>query len=223
MIRTYLSVALLALCVTPAIAQNRITPFTVSNDRGDGTLVTTVSWGTEPTAQSCTATGYAAWAGPKAPSGSETFTIAESGGHAFNLSCVWPGDSIVTYEWTPATQNTDGSPYVDRKNTVIVRTFDAAFDFANIDPVATCASPPAGVGCATLDDAASPRPSVHTVTGITQTGTLRSSAYHVNQQDAWSAASNVATKLFTGVVTVADSVGVTVDPVPRALSGFTAR
>jgi hypothetical protein len=64
---------------------------------------------------------------------------------------------------------------------------------------------------------------VHTVTGITQTGTLRSSAYHVNQQDAWSAASNVATKLFTGVVTVADSVGVTVDPVPRALSGFTAR
>jgi hypothetical protein len=63
---------------------------------------------------------------------------------------------------------------------------------------------------------------MRTVTGITQTGTLRASIYARNTPGIFSAPSNVATKLFTGNVLVTQQVDLIVRSVPNVVSGFTA-
>lgn len=76
----------------------------------NGTLTTTVTWSTTPAANSCTASGHASWSGEKGPSGSATLPpITLSGTYTLSLNCTWPGDTTATVNWTPPTQNTDGS------------------------------------------------------------------------------------------------------------------
>jgi hypothetical protein len=61
------------------------------------------------------------------------------------------------------------------------------------------------------------------MTGITETGTLRAVAFARNSLGVFSDASNVATKLFSGSVTVTQSVPITVNPKPAAIAGFDAQ
>ena len=206
--------ALALLMCTPLAAQNTLT-FTASTTTGDGSVVPSFTWSTSPAAASCNATGPAPWAGTKAASGTQTLPAITSS-QTYNLECTWPGDSIVTFQWVNATQNTDSSAYTDRKFTRIRWTFNPT-----LATNAVCNS--AGVTCVDVDDAPTTRPTMRTVTGIAQTGTLRALATHVNQRDVESAASNTTTKTFTGNVTVNRSVGITVNPVPGAPSTFSTQ
>jgi hypothetical protein len=204
-----------------AEAQNRIvlTPTVTS---GNGELTTAISWETLPPAPGetpCTATGLPEWAGPKAASGMQTLTFSTSA--TLNLSCSWNGDSIVTYTWTNPTKNTDGSDYTDPKLVRIKHTFDTPAQRSDVQLAgAQCGSTPT-VLCTDVPQTPAPQ-TMRTVTGITQTGTLRALAIAINQRDVFSEASGVATKVFTGLVTVAESVGITVNPKPEPISSFDA-
>jgi hypothetical protein len=219
----YALLALLALAAGPALAQNTVT-LGASVTSGNGSITTDVSWSTNPpltTGTPCTATGHPSWAGAKAGSGTQTITIATSGTLQLQLTCTFPGDSIVTFTWTPATQNTDGSAYAQAQRgiTRIRHTFNPTL--STTAPLPTCNS--GGVTCVDLSDMTATRPSMHTVTGVSQTGTLRGYATHVNASGAESAASNAATKAFSGTVPVTQSVAITVNPVPGAPATFGAQ
>ena len=100
---------------------------------------------TTPPAQSCTATGAPEWGGTKAGSGTQELTLASS--VTLNLECVWPGDSIVEFSWTPATQNVDDTPYTDPHIVRIKYTFNE--QLAGGPDVCTTAS---GDVCVDVDD-----------------------------------------------------------------------
>lgn len=204
--------AFAALAALPVIAQNTIN-FDVDTATGDGQLVTTATWSTTPAAASCRATGAPEWAGDKAGSGTQQLTLTSS--VTLNLECTWPGTSIVEFSWTPATQNVDNTPYTDPHIVRIKYTFNA--QLAGGPDVCSTTS---GDVCVDVDDPIGARPTMRTVTGITQTGTMRARAYHRNQRGAWSDASNAVEKVFTGLVTVTESVGITVNPKPGAPGNF---
>lgn len=208
---------LVALLPLSALAQMTI-DFNVSTTTGDGQVMTTITWATNPPAPGatpCTATGLAAWAGPKAGSGTEQLTLTSSG--TVNIECTWPGDSIATLSWTNPTQNTDNSPYTDRKATVIRWIFNG--DPRGL-PQSTLAQaltpPPTGVQSVQLD----PSFTMHTITGLSSVGTYSFTALACNMRDVCSNPSNLAMKTFTGVVTVTKSVGITVNPVPGDITGL---
>jgi len=107
-----LLLACVLLACAPAFAQ--VTEPTVtmgaSVTNANGILTTTVTWSTNPAANSCTASGHASWSGEKAASGStELPPITLSGTYTLSLNCTWPGDTTATVSWTPPTTNTDGS------------------------------------------------------------------------------------------------------------------
>lgn len=193
------------LLTSQALAQNTIT-FSTSTTTGDASVTPVLTWSTSPAAQSCTASGASNWAGAKAASGTQTLPAITSDA-TYNLACVWPGDSIATFSWVNPTQNSNGSAYTDPKNIRIKYTFNPSLT--------------AGVNCSSsevcIDVPQTPTPTtIRTVTGISQTGTLRARFFAQNQRDVFSGESNVATKVFTGNVTVNRSVGITVNPVPNA-------
>lgn len=205
-----------------ASAQSTIT-LTPSITAGDGTLVTDVAWSTSPalpTGTPCTASSTPStpqWAGAKAGSGSVvglTFTADQR----LTLACVFPGDSIVTFTWTPATTNTNGTAYTNRALTRIRHTFNATLPTS---PLPACNA--GGVSCVEMDDSTPTRPTMRTVTGVTTTGTLRAVATHVNASGLESAASNAVTKAFQGNVTVTQQVDLIVRSVPNAIGGFSAQ
>lgn len=198
-----------------ASAQNTLT-FAASTTTGDGSVVPALTWSTSPAAQSCSATGPANWAGTKAASGTQTLPAITSSA-TYNLDCTWPGDSIVTFSWTNPTTNTDGSPYTDPKLVRLKHTFDATA--ALTLPTAACGGV---VVCTDVPQTPAPA-TLRTVTGISQTGTLRAVALAVNQRDVQGGPSNAASKTFTGNVTVTRSVGLTVNPVPGLITGLGAQ
>lgn len=213
-------VSLVVLFFTPfaADAQPNTVTLTPSVTQGDGQITTQLTWSTSPAlsgAAPCTASGHPDWSGPKAGAGGPVaITIATSGTLPLTLTCQFGGDSLAEMRWTPATENTDGSAYTNRGVTRIKYTFAASL-ISGPD----CA--PGGVEvCATLDDRGSQRPSVHTFTGITQTGAMRARAWHQSSTGVWSDNSNVVTKTFTGSVAVTQSVSITVNPKPAPPGGL---
>lgn len=204
------------LLIAPAIAQNTVT-LGASVTTGNGTLTTDVTWSTSPpltVGTPCTATGSAQWAGMKAGSGTQSITIATSGTLSLALTCRFAGDSIVTFTWTNATQNTDATPYTNPKAVRLMYTFTP------LGPTAAWACGADGVVCVDVPDAVGSRPTMRTVTGISATGSMSAVARHVNQTDGMSAPSNTAMKLFQGNVDVTQSVSLTVNPLPGAPSNF---
>jgi hypothetical protein len=165
----------------------------------------------------CRATGAAEWAGPKAAVGEQTITISMSGDATIALECDWVGANSAEFRWIPATQNTDSTSYTNRRDSVIAYTFDASLNFASANDM-VCMLP--AVTCASLNDAATQRPTMHTFSGITQIGTMRGTAFHVNSNGVWSAPSAQVTKQFTGTQTVTRSIAVTVNPRSAAPSGL---
>lgn len=213
--------ALAAAIALPAIAQNAVN-VTPSVTQGDGTITTVISWSTTPALTSgtpCTASGHPQWTGPKAGSGTNPpITISTSGTLPISLTCNFPGDSIVTYTWTPSTTNTDGSAYTNRNLTRIRHTLNPTLA---TNPLPACNA--GGVQCFDLNDAGATRPTMHTVTGITGVATARGFATHVNSNGVESVASNVGTKSFTGSVPVTTTVNITVNPVAAPPTGFGAQ
>jgi hypothetical protein len=203
-----------ALLALPVAAQNTIT-LTPSVTSGDGTITTALSWSTNPPLTAgtpCTASGHPSWTGPKAGSGSQSITIDMSGSFTIGMACGFPGSSIVEYSWTPPTTNTDTTSYTNRDIIRIKQTFAAALSAG-----ASCS---AGETCTDVDDSGPARPTMRTVTGITQTGTLRATAFARNSVGVFSDPSNVVTKVFTGTVNVTQSVLITVNPKPSAPGNF---
>jgi hypothetical protein len=197
----------------PASAQSTVT-LGASVTSGDGSITTDVTWSTNPpltTGTPCQASGHTAWAGAKAGSGTQTITIATSGTLNLALTCTFAGDSIVTYTWVNPPQNTDGSAYTNPGIVRLKHTFAASLT----------AGPNCAAGETCTDVAQTPAPTtVRTVTGITQTGTLRAIAYARNALNIFGAGSNVTTKVFTGSVPVSQSVAITVNPIPGAVTGL---
>lgn len=215
--RSYALLLALLYCI-PALAQNTVT-LGASVTSGNGSLTTDITWSTNPpltVGTPCVASGHTMWSGNKAGSGSQTITIAQSGTLPLSLTCTFPGQSIVEFSWTPATTNTDSSVYSNRGLTRIRHTFNATLPVTV--PLPACNT--GGVTCVDMDDSGTTRPTMRTVTGITQTGTLRAYATHLNANGVESAASNAVAKTFTGAVPVTQSVSITVNPVPNAPSNF---
>lgn len=207
-------VSLAIMFAKDASAQNTLT-FSASTTTGDGSVVPALTWSTSPAAASCAASGAPNWTGTKAASGTETLA-AISSSSTYNLVCTWPGESIVTFSWNNPTTNTDSSPYTDPKLVRIKHTFDATA--ALTLPTAPCAGV---VVCTDVPQTPTPA-TMRTVTGISQTGTLRALALAINQRDVAGGPSNASSKVFTGNVTVNRSVGITVNPVPGVITGFGA-
>lgn len=206
-----------------ANAQSTIT-MTPSITSGDGQLTIDMTWSTNPplaTGTPCTASAVPAtpqWSGAKAGSGSAAGLGPFTADQRLALQCGFPGDSIVTFTWTPATTNTNSSAYTNRGLTRLRYTFNASLP---TNPLPACGT--GGVTCVDIDDSTATRPTMRTVTGITQVGTLRAFATHVNAASIESAASNAATKQFQGTVNVTQQVDLIVRSVPNAITGFGAQ
>jgi hypothetical protein len=98
----------LLLLALPSYAQNTIT-FTAEVTSGVETVVPVLTWDTTPLADDCVASGD--WTGSKGPSGTETLPAISSGA-TYNITCEW-FDDAATLTWTAPTQNTDGTPLTD--------------------------------------------------------------------------------------------------------------
>lgn len=203
---------MLILASFPALAQNAIT-ITPSVTQGNGSITTSISWATSPplaTGTPCTASGHPQWSGPKAGSGTNPpITISTSGSLPISMTCNFPGDSIVTFTWTPPTQNTDNSPLTNLESYRIKHTFNAAL---------TADATVAATGEVHTDVPVGQ--TMRTITGITQMGTLRASIFAKNSSQVFSSPSNVVMKVFTGNVPVTQTVTITVNPVPKAPGSF---
>ena len=210
---------LLALTSFPLLAQNTVT-LTSSVTSGNGSITTNLTWSTNPALTAgtpCVGSGHPMWNGNKAGSGSQTITIDQSGTLPLTLTCTFPGSSLIEFSWNPATTNTDASAYIQsqRNLTRIRYTFNATLP---TNPLPACTA--TGITCVEMDDSGASRPTVRTVTGISQTGTLRAVATHVNALGVESSASNAATKVFAGAVPVTQGVSITVNPVPNGPTNF---
>src|SRR5690606_30750865 len=203
----------LALIVTPTLAQ-RTLEFSADTMTGDGVVTPTLTWSTSPPAQSCTASGQ--WSGEKGPSGTETVGPL-TGSATFNLECRWPGDSIATLSWTNPTQNTNGTPYTDPKGTMLAYRLHEDPRAIGCEQHVESSDRPAG--CVWVNN---PTSQMRTITGLTGVGEYRFVAYACNQRNICGAPSNIATKTFTGTVTVVESAGIQVNPVPSSIAGLTA-
>lgn len=214
-VRHHLLALFLGIFSLSAFAQSTVT-FTPSVTAGDGTLVTNVTWSTNPPLTAgtpCTATSVpntTQWSGPKAGSGSApnlTFTADQR----LTLACTFPGDSIVTFTWTNPTQNTNGTPYNNPLNVRLKYTFN---------PTITTNPSTAAAGETHVDVSQTPASTMRTVTGISQTGTMTANAYAQNTNNVFSGPSNAAMKTFTGNVVVTQQVDLIVRSVPNVVTGL---
>lgn len=205
---------ILALIPSLLLAQSTVT-LTPSITSGDGTLVTNLSWSTNPplTGTPCTASSVPTttqWSGAKAGSGSQT-GLTFTADQRLTLVCTFPGDSIATFTWVNPTQNTNATPYTNPKLVRLKYTFN---NILTTNPALTA------TGESHVDVIQTPTPAtMRTVTGITSTGTMQANAYAQNTNDAWSSVSNAAMKVFTGNVAVTQQVDLIVRSVPNVVSG----
>lgn len=207
-----------------AAAQN-IVKFSAGSSSGAGTAVPVLTWCTEtgPNATTgttctqpgpaidCTASGAANWTGTKAAAGTATLP-AITANQSYSIACRFSGDSIVTFSWTNPTQNTDNTPYTNPKSVRIKYTFNPTLAGSE-------ACNAGGVSCVDIPQTPAPA-TTKTVTGITQSGLMLALAFAINQVDEWSAPSNMVMKIFTGVVSVTQSVAIEIRPVPKAVASL---
>lgn len=165
--------------------------------QANGEATPTLSWSTSPAADSCTATG--SWSGEKPGAGTEEQpTITSSA--TYNLACVWNMDSA-TLSWTPPTENTDGSAYVDAKGYAI-HYGSSSGDYSNVIEI---------------DD---PSVTTYIVEGL-PAGEWFFVAGAVNQRDVESDPSNEASKVITGTEQQEETVGITVNAMPNPVGNLT--
>lgn len=191
MIRYLIAAALLCLTVS---AQAAVT-FGASVTNANGSLTTTLTWDA-PGASSCTGSGHPSWDGDKLASGSQALPeITLSGTYSLTLSCMFAGDRTARLTWTPPTQNTDGSALTNLAGYRVYHSTDQAT-----------------LGAAT----AIPVTGTEHLFSDLAPGTWYFGVVAVNGQGVASAMSNVTSKTTTDTVSEAQSVTLTVNPVPRA-------
>lgn len=214
---TFSKVALLALAAivaiayaTPADAQTvTLTPTVTS---GNGSITTTLTWSTDPAAQSCTASGHASWAGTKAASGTQTLpAITMSGSYPLTLACSWPGDTTATVRWTAPTTNTDGSALAKCASSSSTGPCLAKFHVYR----AACAGFPTNACSPEMTPTTSPNATSHQFTGLAP-GVHYFGVEAVNGNGVPSDISNIASKTITATTTRTESVTITVNPKPGA-------
>lgn len=179
-----------------AHAQTNVLNFTAATSTGVESVVPDLAWSTTPPGATCVATGPTNWAGTKAASGTQTLPALTTSA-TYGLSCSWAPDTQASVTWTLPTQNTDGTPYADPKDLRLRYRYGTtgAFTELVITPPTTTA---------------------RLVTGFTSAGTVEFFVFARNAADVESAASNRATKTFTGATApVVRSVLITVNPRPN--------
>lgn len=187
----------MAIAAMPAQAQTPGTiTFAAEVTSGNGSVVPVLTWSTAPTAAGCVASGNPAWAGAKAPAGTETLPAITSS-TTYNLSCSWPGDTTATLTWTRPTTNTDGTAYTDPRGFRIYYSQNPA-DLMTRTPVA-------------IDN---PNAAEHVMSSLAP-GVWYFVVTAINQRDVQSDPSNQVTKTMTSAVEAVQSIGITVNPVPN--------
>lgn len=181
-----------------ASAQNTVT-FTAGATSGNESVVPVLTWDTMPLADNCVASGD--WSGDKGGAGNETLAAITSGA-TYNLTCEWD-DSAVTLSWTPPTQNTDGTPYTDPDGYNIYYGQNDGGPYPQSDRIA--------------DSAAASH-----VVGSLPSGEWYFVATAQNQLGVESEFSGQAMKT-VGTITDTQSIGITVNPKPNTVTGFTAQ
>lgn len=208
MIVRYISVALAMAALAlglPAYAAAPALTFAASTTSGNGSLTTTLTW-SAPGATGCTAAGHASWTGAKAASGTVTLpAITLSGTYQLTMTCAWAADSTTVVSWTNATTNTDGTPLTDPK-LIRIRWGSSATTMNQVTDVPLVSGK---------------LPTSYTFTGV-PAGERFYSAYTVNQRDIESAASNVASKVSSSSVSKSETVALTINPIPGAVTGLKA-
>lgn len=192
------TLASLALVAALACGQAyAATTFNASVTNANGELQTTLTWDSDR--EGCEASGHPSWSGPKPASGTENLpTIALSGTYSLTLTCVSPADDMATLTWTPPTQNTDGSPLT---NLAGYRVYwgTAQGTYPNV---------------VRLDN---PGLASHIVDEL-EPGTWFFVVTALNSVGVESMFSNVASKTLTGEASDSESVTLTVNPVPEAIT-----
>jgi len=193
---------LFLLLAGPALAQNTIT-FSSDVVQAAGSATPTLTWDTAPLADNCVASGD--WSGDKGGAGNETLpTITSSA--TYNLTCSWPDDTA-TLSWTPPTENTDGTAYTDPDGYLI--NFGQAPEPDPVDLPGPLDSELA------LGDPAQTSTVIPGLAPGTWSFVIRAR----NQAGTLSDFSNVASKVISEEEST-ESIGITVNPVPQAPSGF---
>ena len=199
--RLFLAV-LMALVSSLALAQTPTLTFTAQTTSGDGAVVPVLTWSTSPVAASCVASGDAAWTGPKAVSGTQTLAAVNTS-KTYNLFCTWPGSlGTIKLSWVPPTTNTDGSPLTDLASYKLYRSTSSAMS----SNVVTTITAPA---------------STYTTDPLTSGDYFFVlSAVNSGGKESDKTAVVKGTAAAVGGPSVTRTVGITVNPVPSAPTGF---
>jgi len=188
-------IGILATTLLVSIASASVT-LTASSTVADGELTTTLTW--DSTHSSCIGSGHPAWDGPKASSGTQQLpAITMSGTYALTLTCQSEGDMRATVHWVNPTTNTDGTAYTNPAGTRIHygRSANELVQTVQIDD---------------------PQATSHVFDAL-DAGEWFFAARSVNANGAASTISNTASKVLRAEVTEAESVSLTVNPVPSAI------
>lgn len=207
------SVVLVAALLACAQVLGQTTPaltFTAQTTTGAGSVVPVLTWSTTPAAQSCTASGDAAWIGAKAAAGTQTLAAITSS-KTYQMTCVWPGDTTATLTWVAPTQNTDGTALAKCASQTVTGPCLRSFT------VHRGASATALSDARNVDDR---NATTYAWTGLTA-GTHFFAVKAVNGDGVSSDISNVASKAITTTQNVNRSVAITVNPQPNAPTGLT--
>lgn len=157
----------------------------VTPTSGSGSVTPKLTWSTNPTAQSCTASG--GWSGTKAASGTQTLTAIRANTN-FTLTCTWSSGSAVV-SWVAPTKNSDGSNLTD------LASFKVLYGTSSTSLTRT----------ASVTDPTRRNTTIGSLTPATWYFKVRT----VNSKGVESNDSNVASKSVTGA-TAAKTVSVTV-------------
>lgn len=185
--------AMFSLAACASATAQQLT-FTAALTSGDGRVTPVLTWDA-PGASECTASG--GWSGTKAASGTETLPVIVTS-QTYRLTCVWRGRTHVHLTWTPPTENTDGSPLTDLAGYRILY----------------------GRGQETLTEVRElndPTAREYTVDSL-EPGRWYFSVESVNSAGRRSDPSNVVWADTTADVTREESIAITVNPVPVAIT-----
>jgi len=195
---TVCAILLTLMYAADAKAQNILT-FTADTTTGTEAVLPMLTWDTMPLADDCFASGD--WSGSKGGAGNETLLPITSGA-TYNLTCEWNNDSA-TLTWTAPTENTDGTPLTDLAG--------FRFRYGQTDG-----------GPYTIEsDIDNPDTTTFVVSPLTPGDWFFVATAH-NELGVESEDSNQAMKT-VGVATDQQSVGITVNPRPNSVSGFSVQ
>jgi hypothetical protein len=150
-----------------------------------GSFAPVLTWSTNPTAKSCTASG--GWSGTKAANGTQTLSTITASTN-YTLTCTW-GEGTANVSWTAPTTNVDGSALTN------LARFKVYYGTSSTSLTSST----------TVDDITSRSATVSSLTP----GTWYFAVRAVNTAGVESGNSNVASKSVTGA-SAAKTVGITI-------------